>query len=222
MGGWCSGERVSYCTCESLSWQDTYCGALLSHLREHPTDAETHGAVVSRVYDEFQRSCHVGATRAPVPNDSAVWCDPASGLCAEKSCRQWWNTLHHGHKGVGTRQRVWVDNRVEYDALKETCALVTIAKRSTKELDEYQHSIYDEAAQRRSEDCHPRWVQHSAGDHVTRSPTEHGWREPLPEKPIRVSVSPGVASFFWAGCSDGLQRRPVRYRCSSTTFSGFF
>jgi len=139
--------------------KDESCHSLLAFLQQHP-EADTynegfHGKAGSKMYNELRGACQVGKTRSPVPNDSPVWCDDLSGLCEQKSCRQWWRQAHGGR--VDTKP--WVDDRLEYDDLRDACSWIETDRHQPGEIDEYQRSLEVEQTQRRQQFCSPRWVE---------------------------------------------------------------
>jgi len=190
------------------------CSSLIGHLQDHPEDDSMpgggHGKAGSRVWHELRRACEIGKTRSPVPNDSPVWCDAETGLCEQKSCRLWWRDAHEGRPNP----RPWVDDREEYDDLREVCASITKDKPTSQELNEYQHKLLDEVARRKEQFCSPRWVEgycssgegrkHHAecilatgqrcknGLVLPKSEQDEtgGWKEAFEEKPVEEAAAP--------------------------------
>lgn len=143
------------------------CSSLLGYLREHPEgdigSGGSTGRAGSQLHDELRLACQVGKTRAPVPNDSPVWCH--DGSCEQPSCRAWWKVIHPDQ----AMPKPWVDDRIEYDELKDVCSWFEKSRPSSTELNDYQHHIQAAASKLKDQFCSPRWVEGYCGE----SPTMH-------------------------------------------------
>jgi len=188
------------------------CQSLIEYLRDHPEDdlaaGGSHGRAGSKVYNELRKACEVGKSRSPVPNDGPAWCDPETGLCEQKSCKKWWSDKHHGHAVP------WVDDRTEYDDLKETCNWIEHVKPTSRELNKYQLKVQDDTLQDKINFCRPKWVDgycERKGDkpRFGQCTMEDGkwckagrvfpdseqddtaeWSETFKEKPVTVEMAP--------------------------------
>jgi hypothetical protein len=133
------------------------CQSLIDYLKEHPEDdigpGGAHGKVGSKIYDELRLACEVGKTRSPVPNDGPAWCHVDTGLCEQKSCKRWWRRAH------GSKSEPWVDDRVEYDALKEACSWIEKSRPTSRDLNKYQKKVEESAIQEQIDFCRPKWVE---------------------------------------------------------------
>ncbi|CAE7238255.1 unnamed protein product, partial [Symbiodinium necroappetens] len=131
---------------------------LLAYLRNFPeTDQDatgSHGVLGSKMYNEMRLACEVGKKRAPVPNDSPVWCDNRTQLCERTSCRHWWHEVHP----LKAMPQPWVDDRIEYDQLRNLCTAIERPKINAEDLDRYQKTTEAQALHLREEFCRPKWV----------------------------------------------------------------
>ena len=117
------------------------------------------------------------------------------------------------HKGRA-RPPPWVDDRVDYDDLRDVCAWVKNSRPTNEELDEYQHKLLDEVAKTKEEYCSPRWVEGyckteapatrraqcilKTGQRCERGVVMPGsenddtsdWAERFEEAPVQVEVAP--------------------------------
>merc|ERR1712217_886844 len=174
--------------------------------------AGQHGKVGSKVYNELRKACQVGKTRSPVPNDSPVWCDTSTGLCERKSCRKWWKEAHEGM--FNGPAEPWVDDRIEYEDLKDACAWVEGHRPTLADLNDYNRTVTKEVVKEHDEYCHPKWIEGYCGPN--KSPARHGactlptgqhckrgiilpnseqdelanWEEPFKEAPVNVKYAP--------------------------------
>jgi len=133
------------------------CSSLINYLRDHPEDdvgaGGQHGKAGSKVFNELRKACEVGKTRAPIPNDSPVWCFESTGLCEQRSCKTWWRKVHDG------ASEPWVDDRVEYDQLKNACDWIENKEPTNAELDKYQREVKEKALQDKMDFCVPKWIE---------------------------------------------------------------
>lgn len=187
------------------------CTSLIDYLRGHPADdlgtGGAHGAVGSKIYNELRLACQVGRTRSPVPNDSPVWCDATTGLCEQSSCRKWWHAVHPEK----LNPKPWVDDRDEYDDLRDACGWVGEARPRPPELDELQRRLQADVQRLQTQYCSPKLVEgycarkapaarHAdcvlqTGQHClhglvlphTEEDVTAQWRERFEEKPVEVS-----------------------------------
>lgn len=195
------------------------CKALLEHFRKHPEDdlgaADTHGKAGSGVYTEFRLACEVGETRSPVPNDSPVWCDSASGVCEQPSCRKWWQKVHEGLLEPGQKEPdPWTDDRPAYEELKNICSWTKTSRPSLRDMDNYNKMLDKTAARMKHEYCVPRWIEgycepkpRTRYAHCTLANGQHcengfisaetpdlnmttSWSGRFPERPIRSAGLP--------------------------------
>ncbi|CAL1143978.1 unnamed protein product [Cladocopium goreaui] len=138
--------------------QGDVCVNLLSYLRNYPqTDQDAnggHGVLGSKLYNEIRLACEVGKKRAPVPNDSPVWCDNKTKLCERTSCRHWWHEVHP----LKAQPHPWVDDRIEYDQLKNICTAIERPQIISADLDRYQKTAEAGALHLREEFCTPKWI----------------------------------------------------------------
>lgn len=170
------------------------CSSLLAYFRNHPGEDATHTG--SQVFDEIKNACQVGKSRAPVPNDSPVWCDE-NGVCEQPSCRKWWAE----HIPAVKNPRPWHDNRSEYDALKDTCGWVENTPPTTAELNRIQRQLKEDANQIKGQFCAPKWVDGYCGAQEDTADTSksdfnstRAWKELFEEAPITVSSSAALLS----------------------------
>lgn len=133
------------------------CQSLLGYLKDHPEDdlapGGIHGKAGSQIYNELRQACEVGKSRSPVPNDGPAWCQLDTGLCEQKSCKKWWRNLHLG------KIEPWVDDRLEYDDLKEVCNWIEHIKPSSRELNKYQHMVQEDTLDDKLNFCRPKWIE---------------------------------------------------------------
>jgi len=133
------------------------CQSLLDYLKDHPEDdvapGGQHGKVGSKVYTELRKACEVGRTRSPVPNDGPVWCQLDTGLCEQKSCKKWWRQVHHG------KAEPWVDDRIEYNDLKEACHWIYNERPTPQELNKYQQQVQEKTLDEKINFCRPKWIE---------------------------------------------------------------
>eukprot|EP00913_Durusdinium_trenchii_P015829 g14875.t1 len=108
----------------------------------------------SKVYNEIRLACEVGKKRAPLPNDSPVWCDDKTKLSCRSSCRHWWHEVHP----LKAMPQPWVDDRIEYDQLKNICTAIERPQIIPQDLDRYQKQAEAAALHLRDEFCTPKWV----------------------------------------------------------------
>jgi len=191
------------------------CQSLLEYLKGHPEDdlapGNLHGRAGSKVYNELRKACEVGKTRSPVPNDGPVWCDPETGLCEQRSCKKWWSKIHFGAK------EPWIDDRLEYNDLKEACAWMENHTPTSQELNKYQGGVQTASLEQKINFCRPRWIDGycESGDSKNRfgqctlqdgkwckngqvfpdseNDETSGWAEAFKEKPITVEPSRSLA-----------------------------
>jgi len=210
------------------------CINLITHLREHPDEdvdaAGTHGKVGSTLYKEFRLACQVGKTRAPVPNDSPVWCDEVSGLCEKKSCKKWWGEVHP----EALKPRPWVDDRIEYNSLRSACEWIEDKPPSDAEINAAQHQLQRQVDQLHEEYCKPKWVEGycESGDNARKhadckiDDSSHckkglilpgseqdataNWEEKFKNPPVRLNMLFHPAVVAWSPRPLGL--RPVGKR----------
>merc|ERR1712216_654913 len=100
---------------------------------------------------EFRIACQVGEKRAPVPSDEPTWCDESTGLCDVASCRNWWRKAHEG------KPEPWIDDREEYDFLKEACHWIKDDPIPGQELNEYQHFLQEKTLADKQQFCNGNW-----------------------------------------------------------------
>eukprot|EP00747_Dinoflagellata_sp_TGD_P169114 gnl/TRDRNA2_/TRDRNA2_197225_c0_seq1.p1 gnl/TRDRNA2_/TRDRNA2_197225_c0~~gnl/TRDRNA2_/TRDRNA2_197225_c0_seq1.p1 ORF type:complete len:364 (-),score=57.27 gnl/TRDRNA2_/TRDRNA2_197225_c0_seq1:54-1145(-) len=137
--------------------RDPACQDVIDMLRKAPEATRNIGG--SKVFAELSAACEVGDSRSPVPNDEPVWCDKTTGLCEQKSCRDWWN-LRYG------KESPWKDDRIAYDDLKDACAWVKKAERPKPEtLNAMQYHLQDDARKLKEQYCSPKWVEGYCGNH---------------------------------------------------------
>lgn len=133
------------------------CQSLLEYLKDHPEDdvapGGMHGKAGSKIYNELRLACEVGKTRSPVPNDGPAWCSMDTGLCEQKSCKKWWRKVHMG------KLEPWVDDRLEYDDLKEVCNWIEHSKPTSRELNKYQTKVQEETLKDKINFCKPKWIE---------------------------------------------------------------
>jgi len=191
------------------------CSSMISYLKEHPEDDRTkdgaHGKAGSGVYNEFRIACDVGKSRSPVPNDGPIWCSVRTGLCEQPSCRKWWEAIHHQFHH---HPEPWVDDRSEYDDLREVCNWIHDKAMSSAEVDVYQRKLAKEVKKLKHEYCHPKWIEgycekkvdnhfyeecHLAGNRMchrgivsngTDLDSNKGWTEEFPEAPVSGDSAP--------------------------------
>jgi len=194
------------------------CSSLINYLREHPEDDITkdgfHGKAGSKVYQEFRLACEVGKSRSPVPNDSPVWCSERTGLCEQKSCKHWWRDAHMHQIDESTGEvKPWIDDRSEYDDLKDACSWVSFHRPSPAELDKYQRSLEKKVEKTQDQYCSPKWIEgyceakpehlydecHVPGGKMCKdgivmqqSDLNHnaGWTEEFPEPDLSKEMAP--------------------------------
>eukprot|EP00441_Pelagodinium_beii_P035366 CAMPEP_0197636352 /NCGR_PEP_ID=MMETSP1338-20131121/11884_1 /TAXON_ID=43686 ORGANISM="Pelagodinium beii, Strain RCC1491" /NCGR_SAMPLE_ID=MMETSP1338 /ASSEMBLY_ACC=CAM_ASM_000754 /LENGTH=339 /DNA_ID=CAMNT_0043208565 /DNA_START=73 /DNA_END=1089 /DNA_ORIENTATION=- len=180
------------------------CSNFLSHMRNYP-DADlgpggSQGAVGSDLYNEIRLACEVGKTRAPVPNESPVWCDSATGLCERKSCRSWWRDAHP----LAVNPKPWVDDRAVYDQLKQACTNIERSVPKDAELNAFQGKLETTAVALRGEYCHPKWVdgycKKKAGPEILEECTL-----PSGQYCKKGNVKPGSASDITSTWSEGFK-----------------
>lgn len=192
------------------------CQSLIAYLKDHPEDdlapGNMHGKAGSKVYTELRKACDIGKTRSPVPNDGPVWCDPETGLCEQKSCRKWWRKIHLGAK------EPWIDDRLEYNDLKEACSWIENHTPTSRELNKYQGGVQTASLEQKINFCRPRWVEgycestkdskHRSGQCTLKdgkwckngqifpdseNDDTSGWAEPFKEKPVTAEPSRSLA-----------------------------
>jgi len=184
------------------------CQSLMEYLKEHPEDdlapGGIHGKAGSRVYNELRKVCEVGKSRSPVPNDGPVWCQTDTGLCEQKSCKKWWRKVHNG------KAEPWLDDRIEYDDLKEACSWIEQKKPTSRELNAYQKKVQEQTLDDKVNFCKPRWIEgycerKSSRPRFSQCTMENGkwckhgrvfegsdldetaeWKESFKEKPVTV------------------------------------
>eukprot|EP00927_Polykrikos_kofoidii_P050225 TRINITY_DN44148_c0_g1_i1.p1 TRINITY_DN44148_c0_g1~~TRINITY_DN44148_c0_g1_i1.p1 ORF type:complete len:484 (-),score=65.86 TRINITY_DN44148_c0_g1_i1:82-1473(-) len=200
------------------------CNSLISYLRDHPEDDITtdgfHGKAGSKVYNELRLACEVGRTRSPLPNGSPVWCSESTKLCEQKSGRQWWREAKGKRiQGVVKDPGPWVDDRSEYDDLKDACGWISFHRPSAVELDRFQRKLQRDTDREKEQYCSPRWVEgycapqtghefgecHLPGGRFCRrgivSPGSNlnhtaAWAEEFPNSPLQHQSVPSVAWIF--------------------------
>eukprot|EP00930_Biecheleria_cincta_P102870 TRINITY_DN94706_c0_g1_i1.p1 TRINITY_DN94706_c0_g1~~TRINITY_DN94706_c0_g1_i1.p1 ORF type:complete len:359 (-),score=73.55 TRINITY_DN94706_c0_g1_i1:2-1078(-) len=199
---------------ECLTRAGDGCANLLGFMKNYPeADIQPHGghgALGSELYNEIRMACEVGKTRAPVPNSSPVWCDTSTGLCEQTSCRNWWHDVHP----LQVDPKPWVDDRVEYDQLKQACTSIMRPKYTAADLDKFQKKAEKEAVALKREFCTPKWVDgyceskkppviHAkcvldSGQYCKQGTVQPGsesnitsmWEEGIKEPPVQVEALP--------------------------------
>merc|ERR550534_804274 len=188
------------------------CTTLLEHLKRHPKDdivtSGGHGKTGSKLFKEFRLACQVGQSRSPVPNSSPVWCDEETGLCEQRSCRDWWRGAHPD----SADPRPWLDDRIDYDDLKDACAWLMDTTTSDSDINVLQHHLQEQVDHIRQEYCSPKWVDGYCAPGAKTRHAEctlgngqyctHGrvmpksemnetseWQDPFPENPIRTQFN---------------------------------
>jgi len=133
------------------------CQSLIEYLKDHPEDdvapGGVHGKAGSQIYTELRLACEVGKSRSPVPNDGPAWCQLDTGLCEQRSCKKWWRKIHEG------KLEPWVDDRNEYDDLKEVCNWIEHKTPTSRELNKYQLKVQNDTLDEKLHYCHPRWIE---------------------------------------------------------------
>lgn len=184
------------------------CSNLLGFMKNYPeADVEphgSHGALGSELYNEIRLACEVGKTRAPVPNSSPVWCDLSTGLCEQSSCRNWWHDVHP----MQVDPKPWVDDREEYDQLKQACTSITRPKYSAADLDKFQRKAEKQALALKREFCTPKWVDGYCEN--KRPPTVHA-KCTLDNGQYckQGTVQPGSESNITSTWEEGIKEPPV-------------
>lgn len=134
------------------------CPNLINYFRLHP-EADVgamgeHGRAGSEVFSELRMACEVGRTRSPVPNNSPMWCDNSTGLCAKRSCRQWWSEANPEQ----VEPRPWIDDRIEYQDLRDACAWVESKPPLAEDIKEFQRKLDMVGDDKKIQYCTPKWV----------------------------------------------------------------
>lgn len=192
------------------------CQGLVQYLKDHPADdiapGGVHGKAGSNVYSELRLACEVGRSRAPVPNDGPVWCSTDTGLCEQKSCKKWWRKKHFG------KNDPWVDDRLEYDDLKEACSWISHHSPSSREINRYQGLNQEKVLDLKTDNCRPKWIEGYCPDSSAANKPRFGqctledgsgkwckngrifantenddtgtWKEPFKEKAVTVDSMP--------------------------------